>query len=591
MKLRRSKKPPQPTQAHRLEQQVNEILSLIISKIRCQSIQDVASLSLVSRQFYILAVPHLYRKITLDLDRASHLRLLQRLERPGSHVPHMIRHLHVCLEGKHAEHMPRIEKVFAGLTNLVELEWEGPFNVPVHLLDALYSRFPRARFFIESSRVAYKSSETGISPLWGMDLWTKHPAASMITHLRITLDEKSAIWPGFKRGLVRTIIRDPVLESLQLEANEVIDNHSNSTVDLMKGHVLPKLRVLGLFVGNSPIFTQDELLFWGDQAGWESLKFLGLYHTQSLIPFVGRTPNLEELWLLPLEGEDTTGLKSHLAGFKDSYPFPALRQLKARPPWRDIALSQQNDRVIPWYLINRLSPEHLTCLDISRSSHRDQDVTDVPQAEDIARIRGICPNLQDLRLDMIIPWSHEPFPRDIAKELTAFTKPISLTIYLHVTRHPHLGTEALYLWIARGLRWCFRSSFKIARCFLKERESQRIHGQPRFSVNIIWANDVFAENDSIRSAHFHICTVETHQDVSRSHNEILFKHATSNKDIEKMSLDQLKDRTKPRLGNIVGGRARYLREIRRRENLNDVGTGAYEIDATLYDILTASDPV
>ena len=80
MKLRRSEKPPQPTQAHRLEQQVNEILSLIISKIRCQSIQDVASLSSVSRQFYILAVPHLYRKITLDLDRASHLRLLQRLE-------------------------------------------------------------------------------------------------------------------------------------------------------------------------------------------------------------------------------------------------------------------------------------------------------------------------------------------------------------------------------------------------------------------------------------------------------------------------------------------------------------------------------
>ncbi|KAI5380082.1 hypothetical protein J4E82_001155 [Alternaria postmessia] len=384
---------------------------------------------------------------------------------------------------------------------------------------------------------------------------------------------------------------DPVLEFLQLEANEVIDNHSNSTVDLMKGHVLPKLRVLGLFVGNSPIFTQDELLFWGDQAGWESLTFLGLYHTQSFIPFVGRTPNLEELWLLPLEGEDTTGLDSHLAGFKDSYPFPALRQLKARSPWRDIALSQQNDRVIPWYLINRLSPEHLTSLDLSRSSHRDQDVTDVPQAEDIARVRAICPNLQDLRLDMIIPWSHEPFPRDIAKELTAFTKPISLTIYLHVTRHPHLGTEALYLWIARGLRWCFRSSFKIARCFLKERESQRIHGQPRFSVNIIWANDVFAENDSIRSAHFHICTVETHQDVSRSHNEILFKHATSNKDIEKMSLDQLKDRTKPRLGNIVGGRARYLREIRRRENLDDVGTGAYEIDATLYDILTASDPV
>ncbi|CAI9637729.1 hypothetical protein GT037_008716 [Alternaria burnsii] len=267
MKLRRSKKPPQPMQAHRLEQQVTEILSLIISKLRCQSIQDVANLCLNPRQFYLLAVPHLYQKITLDLDRASHLRLLQRLERPGSYIPHMIRHLHVCLEGKHAEHMHRIEKVFAGLTNLVELEWERPFNVPVHLLDALYSRFPRARFSIESSRVAYKSSETGISPLWGMDLWKKHPAASMITHLRITLDEKSAMWPGFKKGLVRMIVRDPVLESLQLEANEVIDNHSNSTVDLMKGHVLPKLRALGLFVGNSPIFTQDELLFWGDQAG------------------------------------------------------------------------------------------------------------------------------------------------------------------------------------------------------------------------------------------------------------------------------------------------------------------------------------
>ena len=102
---------------------------------------------------------------------------------------------------------------------------------------------------------------------------------------------------------------------------------------------------------------------------------------------------------------------------------------------------------------------------------------------------------------------------------------------------------------------------------------------------------MFAENDSVRSANFHICTVETHQDVSRSHNEILFKHTTSNKDIEKMSLDQLKDRIKPRLGNIVGSRARCHREIRCRENLHDLGTGAYEIDATLYNILTASDPV
>ncbi|KAG9190238.1 hypothetical protein G6011_08326 [Alternaria panax] len=593
MKLRRSKKSPQPTQAQHLDQQVNEILGLIISEVRCQSIQDVANLCLVSRQFYILAVPHLYRKVTLDFDRASHFRLLRRLGRPGSHLPVMIRHLHLCLEEKYAEHRHRIEKLFDGLTNLEELDWEGPLHIPVSILAKLYTRFRRARLSIKSKGALWESPTTGvplISSIHLADIGVAHPITTMVTHLCLTLNGEFKIWACFREDLIFTIIKNPALISLQIIAARILENRRTSMADTMKEHVLPKLQELHLFVANSPVFTQDELLVWSLQGGCENLRFLVLNHIQSFIPFVGGTQKLEELWLFPRKEEGTANLESRLDEWKDFSPFPALRRLKLRSPWSETTPVHHTHRVIPWHILDLLPLGQLKYLDVSRPYQEPQNVTDVLQAEGIAKLRDTCPDLDELRFDMVLPWSREPWPSSIFRELAAFTKPIKLTVLLHISGAP--GEEGCLRFVARFLRFCFRSSFKIGRCLCEERESQKIASKPPLSVDVIWSDDFITETDEIIMPKRSGYSINIHEGASGACSSLVLhsrRDCLYDEDLDTMSLQDLEDNKKPRVENILFGRDRYTREIKRRKDGDRVGPGGYEADITLYDFLMQSE--
>lgn len=165
------------------------------------------------------------------------------------------------------------------------------------------------------------------------------PAVSTLTHLNIRLSaydqywtDTSELWEGFEKDFICMLIRNTALINLQVTAKGLLEPRRQVRKSFMLAESLPKLEELRLYVGNSPVFERDELRHWGTQGGWENLTYLGLYRTSSFIPFLGRTPKLEGLCLLPRDGEDVVDIKSHLHNLDVSSPFPALCNVKTRAP-------------------------------------------------------------------------------------------------------------------------------------------------------------------------------------------------------------------------------------------------------------------
>ena len=594
MKLGRSRNARQPMQARLLERQTNEILDLILSEVRLQSIQDLLNICLVSRQFYVLTIPHLYRDITIDLGRASHLRLLRRLERPGSHVSKTIRHLCVvCADDKQVGHLDKVQRVFDGLVNLETLNWCSPFDMPVSMLDALHTRFCGARLTITYWREPKETPESGAQPLLVPNLSIMDTSASMITSVSIILYEKDehqgTFWAGFRKSLVGMVARSAALTYLRIVAKSIGDNRCTTTSQFMGTHTLPKLDTLVLNVRDSPIFSSDELQHWSSQGGWEDLTFLSLYNIQSLIPFVGRAPELESLTFLPRDGEDATELESRLNDFEGPSRFPSLRQVKVRSPWDNGLPAQYTGQVVPWYLLTLLPLDQLTGLNITRPWDV-ADISSVPQAEDVRKIRISCPNLEALEIDIWLPYRSSYgllWPTDVIRELSAFDKAVQLAIF---PRGCHPVSEARLPRAVRDRRYKFRCSAEMAWCFWKERRRRKALHKIPFSVQLIHLSRYESEEaeatrvlDINHRAEIRKCFLGVYCCLYRYSYSTICREC-----LDRMSVADLEEKTKSRWKCLWGDQALYKREIRLRNNLVAAATEGYENDTMLYDILMQS---
>jgi hypothetical protein len=500
------------------------------------------------------------------------------------------------LDEKHAEHRFSIRDLFQGLVILEELEWEGPFDMPVSILNALLEFFPQARLSIKSRRIMFKGIDS--SPLLESETLCslRNTTVSTITYLDLTLDQCVLSDFDFQRELIGVVISNPALKYLQVAASFIALENERSITETMEGLSLPRLRELRLFVHGSPLFTEDELNIWGLQGGWEQLEFLGLYHIESFIPFIGRTPKLGTLWLLPRDEEDTADLELRLTECKGSFPFPALHSVKTRSPWREITPARNNHRIVPWYLLDLLPLEQLQFLDLSCPYEEERVGTDVPQAEDIAKIRNMCPALEELRLDMILTRNRSPWPSNIVRELTAWVKPIKLMLFLDVGSRPDTENKwSLLYWFVHSVQHGYRSMFKIRRCFRKERQSQMMPNEPLLTVDgiCIWPNSTLTESVEVTKSPDELYCTRSGEGVSRTSYNFTSKFFNDYiiEDVETMSLQELAKKTKRRLGNTLVNKKPYKREVRRRKELDEVTSRECETDITLYDTLMQSEPI
>jgi hypothetical protein len=96
-----------------------DVLRLVIAEVSHESVQELASLGLVSRRVYLCTVPYLYQSFTLNLTRASHLRLLQHLINPGSRLAEKLRWLTISgIEKRGAIQLLDLYVLFSRLSHL-----------------------------------------------------------------------------------------------------------------------------------------------------------------------------------------------------------------------------------------------------------------------------------------------------------------------------------------------------------------------------------------------------------------------------------------------------------------------------------------
>jgi hypothetical protein len=128
-----------------LNKLIADLLYLVLEQLVLAD-SSLLDLCQKSRYLYLQTVPHLYRRITFDFTRASHLRLLDRLAKPNSCLPGMIREIGIAsIEGKHVEQkiiLQRLSVVFSALKHVERFWWSAEsLDMPLFILDALHGRF------------------------------------------------------------------------------------------------------------------------------------------------------------------------------------------------------------------------------------------------------------------------------------------------------------------------------------------------------------------------------------------------------------------------------------------------------------------
>ena len=220
-----------------------------------QNAKDLLNVCLVSRQFYMLSIPHLYRNISFDFRRTSHLRLLQRIERTGTGALKHIRSLCVTgIDKNYFEQLDRLERLICGLANLETFKWVGSIQMPKFMLDLLCVRFPKLQLEVKSAVPIFEVKEE-IQPL---ERILVHPASSMITRLDVITDENNGLYEGFKH-LMGMLMCNSVLTRLQIVGNRSGMDQDPTRLQNIKGRKLPRLRDLRLYVRDSSVFTNHEL--------------------------------------------------------------------------------------------------------------------------------------------------------------------------------------------------------------------------------------------------------------------------------------------------------------------------------------------
>jgi len=234
--------------------------------------------------------------------------LLQRIERTGTGALKHIRSLFITgIDKNYFEQLDRLERLICGLANLQTFKWAGSIQMLKFMLDLICVRFPKLQLEVKSA-VPILEVKEDIQPL---ERILVHPASSMITRLEVITDENNGLYEGFKH-LMGMLMCNSVLTRLQIAGNRSGIDQDPTRLQNIKGRKLPRLRDLRLYVRDSSVFTNHELLLLGDNGGWDELISLGLYHVDSLLQFLGRIPRLDPLWLVPWEVEDIDQVEPYL---------------------------------------------------------------------------------------------------------------------------------------------------------------------------------------------------------------------------------------------------------------------------------------
>ena len=274
--LRRLK--PKPKGPHRLGGLSPEILSFIIEHFCTNDLRDLVNLSLVSRGLYLFVASYLYREVRIDVGRASHNRLLQRLAGPNCRLAEKIRTLGITdTERDLTIRWDCLATLLTRLKYLQEFDWNGPIALPYYLLEMIASQHPQAHLNISVWKPIPRH-RSNVGRLNGHVL--THRIGLQINTFVYRYHGVQRLTAGFKENLVAWLARKHTLMTLAIFNEDPEDIEAlPQKLELFRNSSFPCIDELSL---QTTIFTCGELQLWASRGKWDKLSLLHLHNIHQL---------------------------------------------------------------------------------------------------------------------------------------------------------------------------------------------------------------------------------------------------------------------------------------------------------------------
>jgi hypothetical protein len=407
----------------------DDILDIIIELLWEDSYEACNLLSLTCHRLYRATVPWIYRHVTINFTRNSHLQLLQRLIQNNSKLPPWIRELKVKkVYMATPVLMSCLSLLLKRMTNLWKLTWNGFIDIPVEVLDTMRVKFPRAELIIKGCQLSV-GDPPGPSTTVHLDpknVFTHMPHGHL-TRFSFYPSESEQLFDTFKFYLLRMLVASPKLERLVISSSIQDDTHWPEMLLPFQLATLPRLKVFTLLT-DSVLFTQQELDAWGHRGGWKKLTDLSLSRPLDLLSFVHRVPRLEVLTLYAIRSrswemddleDDLETLEPGCLGPVTSFTY--RRGMLTKPVPRNV--------MIPWCILSKLEST-VTELQLHHFPIRVfNDEFETLSSQDLRDLRKALPKLTELSLDLQI--LDDGWPTPILSELALFKDMDDLYIYVH----------------------------------------------------------------------------------------------------------------------------------------------------------------
>lgn len=543
-----------------------EILGLILEALRPNygDAENLLGLCLVSRRMYLFTIPYLYRVVHIDLARASHLRLLQRLIKPRSRLPERIRRLTISGTQKTTDvRLLDLYVLCSRLTLLQSFDWRGSSEVPQDILDTLATRFPHARFLIDASHSGLGQDQLATQSLHATLL---HPASTQLSSFSFKSSTSDLLYSKFKRDLICMLQRNPQLECLRLD---IVDDHVQDCPEmlgLLRSGSLPKVTTLAL---RTSLFTNREIQLCGTRGMFERLGNLRVGRSPHLSLICASTVNLREVTIFPALHFNDLEAGLDCGPENEKSPLSSVRVLHYQNYSSTFVRNRQS---VPWYLLKRMPKlQTLALFPFLIDGIADGVRLDSTAVRDLAGVRKLCPDIQELAINIPLRTRFALWPMDLLEELAMFKRANILHISL-LTPHPEttvlfhcLRCVAVYEHILKRRRatygWC-KDRLKISFNLIRERSV----------IDHVRAESVVVWTDKKRG-------------FTRSHHVV---RKNKRADLDKMTSKQLQEHGKMcslarRLGWDCKG---HGEEVKRRERTAGPVIGL-EPNATLWDSWTS----
>ncbi|OCK76552.1 hypothetical protein K432DRAFT_142242 [Lepidopterella palustris CBS 459.81] len=441
----------------------DDVLHLILGEAYRDDRSTLCSTSKVSRRFYQLSVPWLYRIVHIKFTSKTYRALFARLQKDGSNLQYFVRKIRLSeyFRSKH-EHRRQLVDFLPKLKRVESFWWDDYCDMPCHILDCLQKNWPKAQLTVTAKQVwmsrpnEVQMCKDVLYPVW--------PSSAHLRTFILTTARDTDFPPDSKRSLFKMLRSSPNLKTLHIL--DWISYHYGSYPDMSSifcqgSGDLVQLEELVLKGQIEPILTLRELEVLGLNGGWEKLKILRLNPAKFLPAFIGRVPSLEVL------GCDCL-LRGAMERFDGSISLAAPLGPLQELDYEDINIT------LPIEMLQHVSSTLRTVkMHKKKPTIHGFDICYPPGLEthELEKINEACPGLEVLAIDM--RWDNE-WPWQFLASFAEFRNLTHLTLF--VEWPIEIGIEPVVDEVQCMRLFNFVSAQKLGRQFRRLTVEQAMYG-------------------------------------------------------------------------------------------------------------------